>query len=118
MPIYEVRPGFTHGARSQHRGGDRLELTVEEAAGFLDKLRAVAEEPPAPQPAAPPAAPGPAGEDGAWPEALSNALVRLLRQNGFATPEAVRAARDEDLLAVEGIGARALERIRAALPRE
>lgn len=151
MPIYEVRPGFTHGAHNQHTGGDRVELTAQEAAGFRDKLRLVepvdeaqvqavgpasteAGEPPAPKPAVLPAetgggaapslpvAPGhsEAVEEAAveWPGGLSNALVRLLRQNGFTDPEAVQAASDEDLLAVDGLGAKALDRIREAFRGE
>lgn len=38
MPIYQVRPGYTHGARRQYKAGDKVELTEQEAAGFLDKL--------------------------------------------------------------------------------
>lgn len=65
MPIYEVRPGCTHGALNQHKAGDRVELTAEEAAGFLDKLLEAAEDappvrpvPPAPKPAVLPAETG------------------------------------------------------------
>lgn len=38
MPKYRVKPGFTHGAGNQYKAGDIVELTEEEAAGFLDKL--------------------------------------------------------------------------------
>lgn len=38
MAKYRVRPGFTHGAVDQHKAGAVVELTEEEAAGFLDKL--------------------------------------------------------------------------------
>lgn len=38
MPKYTVRPGFTFGASKQHKPGDTVELTEQEAAGFLDKL--------------------------------------------------------------------------------
>lgn len=41
MPVYKVKPGFTHGAQKQYKPGDIVELTTEEAAGFLDKLELV-----------------------------------------------------------------------------
>lgn len=41
MTAYRVKPGFTFGAQSQHKPGDVVELTKEEAAGFLDKLEIV-----------------------------------------------------------------------------
>lgn len=41
MPTYRVRDGFTHGAFNQHKAGDTVTLTEQEAAGFLDKLELV-----------------------------------------------------------------------------
>lgn len=41
MPNYRVKPGFTHGAQKQYKAGDTVELTAEEAAGFIDKLELV-----------------------------------------------------------------------------
>lgn len=43
--LYRVRPGFRHGKDKQFGPGDTVELTAEEAAGFLDKLELVAPEP-------------------------------------------------------------------------
>lgn len=43
MPTYRVRPKFTHGAFNQYKAGDRVVLTEQEAAGFLDKLELVEE---------------------------------------------------------------------------
>lgn len=42
---YRVRPGILHGAQRQYKPGDVLELTEQEAAGFLDKLELVPDEP-------------------------------------------------------------------------
>jgi len=41
MPSYRVRPKFTHGAFNQYKPGDIVQLTEQEAAGFLDKLELV-----------------------------------------------------------------------------
>lgn len=43
--LYRVRPGFHHGKSKQFGPGDTVELTAEEAAGFLDKLELVAPDP-------------------------------------------------------------------------
>ena len=43
MPQYRVRPGFRHGVGKKYGPGDTVTLTVQEAAGFLDKLVLVAE---------------------------------------------------------------------------
>lgn len=40
---YRVRPGYRHGAQKQYGPGDVVELTEQEAAGFLDKLEPLAE---------------------------------------------------------------------------
>lgn len=45
MMKYRVRPGFRHGAQRQYGPGDVLEMTEQDAAGFLDKLELVPEEP-------------------------------------------------------------------------
>ena len=44
MEKYRVRPGMRHGANKEHGPGDIVELTKEEASGFLDKLELVVEE--------------------------------------------------------------------------
>lgn len=41
MPQYRVKQGYTHGAFDQHKAGDIVEYSEEEAAGFLDKLELV-----------------------------------------------------------------------------
>ncbi|MGV8951369.1 MAG: hypothetical protein ACOH2M_09725 [Cypionkella sp.] len=38
---YRVRAGMRFGNRKQHGPGDVVELTAEEALGFLDKLELV-----------------------------------------------------------------------------
>jgi hypothetical protein len=38
MPLYQVRPGYTHGAQRQYGPGAVVELTEAAAAGFADKL--------------------------------------------------------------------------------
>lgn len=54
MPSYRVRPGVRFGAAKQHGPGDVVELSEEEAKGFLDKLELVREpDPPAPPPVPP-----------------------------------------------------------------
>lgn len=41
MPTYKVKPGYKHGASNQYEAGDTVEMTEQEAAGFLDKLELV-----------------------------------------------------------------------------
>ncbi len=45
-------------------------------------------------------------------QTFNGALARLLIQNGFDSLDKVRSASDEDLLAVDGIGPKALRLIR------
>jgi len=131
MPIYRVRPGYRHGARKEYGPGDMVQLTVTEAAGFADKLEYAGPDPD-PVPLTPSmslndiegggveafrvnpdnADGGPVGSEiDPW-GGLNTALVRLLRLAGYDTPEAVRATADDDLLAVKGIGAKAVALIR------
>lgn len=35
---YRVKPGYEFGKNKEYKPGDTVELTEEEAAGFLDKL--------------------------------------------------------------------------------
>lgn len=46
---------------------------------------------------------------------MATALVRVLVQAGYATPDAVRAADDDEIVAIKGLGQKALARIREAL---
>ena len=54
MALYRVKPGYVHGAQKQYTAGAVVELTEQEALGFLDKLQPLApstppsgDEPPA-----------------------------------------------------------------------
>jgi hypothetical protein len=41
MAKYRVKPRVAYGPRNEYKPGDIVELTPEEAAGFLDKLEPV-----------------------------------------------------------------------------
>jgi hypothetical protein len=118
LKVYRVRDGFRFGMRKQYGPGDRLTLTEGEAAGFLDKLEPIAN-------AMDEAAQEP-GAEASFPDIPSDWLafeelgkhlhmVRLLVENGYATPDAVRMASDDDLLAIKGIGRKALGALRSVL---
>jgi hypothetical protein len=113
MPTYVVRPGLRHGAAGQYGPGDKVELSVGEASGFLDKLELVT------------------ADDGLstiddgdidsdlvltpdnpW-RGLDAKVVTLL-EAGEVTPAMVATLSDEELLSVEGIGAASLKKIRSA----
>ncbi len=49
MPYGRVRPGATHGAWSEYKAGDVVEVTADELISFADKLEKV-QEPPYPGP--------------------------------------------------------------------
>lgn len=110
MSLYRVRPGFSFGAFNQFGPGDLVELTEFEAGGFMDKLE------PAPVVATPTA-------DDALPPVwldfgdLSKHMnmIRLLIANGYDTPAAVQMAGDAELLAIKGIGPKALGALRSVL---
>ena len=98
MAEYRVRSGMAFGASNQYGPGDKVFLSPEEAAGFLDKLEAVE----------------PGGEDASpWGDLAAN-VVKALEAAGLA-PDAVLAMDDDALLAVKGIGPATLGAIRAAL---
>lgn len=46
---YRVKPGMRYGAHDEFGPGDLVELTEYEAAGHLDKLELVVEEPKTPE---------------------------------------------------------------------
>lgn len=119
LKVYRVRDGFRFGMRKQYAPGDTLTLTEAEAAGFLDKLEAIANAmDEAPGESAMQAAPLPdLPADWLAFEELGKHLhmVRLLVENGYATPDAVRMASDDDLLAIKGIGRKALSALRSVL---
>lgn len=119
MPVYEVRPGFRFGMGKKLGPGDKVELSVEEAQGFLDKLRLVeAEAPDDPDAGGDDGekAPSGAGGDVDWAGVTGKALDALIAAGW--TPERVKAATDEELLAIENIGPAALKVIREAFPAE
>lgn len=114
MATYRVRPGFSFGAFNQYGPGALVELTDFEASGFMDKLE-------------------PAGEpvtdastltaDDALPPVWMDFgdlskymnMIRLLVANGYDTPAAVQMADDAELLAIKGIGPKALGALRSVL---
>ena len=111
MALWRVRPGYSFGAENQHGPGDLVKLSVAEAAGFADKLEPA---PDAELPATPDGdLPAPWLDFGDLAKHLN--MIRLLIANGYATPQAVQAASDEKLLAIKGIGPKALGALRAVL---
>lgn len=121
MSLYRVRPGFTFGAFNQHGPGALVELSEFEAGGFLDKLEPAESAPPAAEPVT---ISGSAvvGGDALPPIWLDFGdlskhmnMVRLLIANGYDTPAAVQMASDDELLAIKGIGPKALGALRAVL---
>lgn len=110
MAIYMVKAGRRFGGDNQYGPGDKVELSPQEAAGFLDKLSG----PLAEEVAEPDAGGGtnpPAG-DLSWGD-LAAKTVTALEAAGM-TPATAKAASDDDLLAIEGIGPAALVAIRGA----
>lgn len=121
MSLYRVRPGFTFGAFNQHGPGALVELSEFEAGGFLDKLEPAGSGPPTVEPVT---ISGSAvvGGDALPPIWLDFGdlskhmnMVRLLIVNGYGTPAAVQMASDDELLAIKGIGPKALGALRAVL---
>lgn len=107
---YRVKPGYRFGRLKQFGPGDIVELSEAEANGFLDKLEPVSE----PDDPAPAVTPTP----DAWEfDELSKhmRIVKLLIDAGYTTPDAVRMASDDELLAVKGIGRKALVALRVVL---
>ena len=120
MATWRVRPGFTFGAFNQFGPGALVELSEFEAGGFLDKL-----EPVTPAPVAEPvtiSGSAVVGGDALPPIWLDFGdlsrhmnMVRILIANGYDTPTAVQMASDEELIAIKGIGPKALGALRAVL---
>jgi hypothetical protein len=105
--IYQVKPGYRFGALDQYEPGDKVELSPEEAQGFLDKLQPV-EEPSTPANGGGEQPPSPWG-------ALVPKLVEFLTTASL-TPEMLPTTSDEALLAIDGIGPAALKQIREVFP--
>lgn len=123
MTTYRVRPGRHFGGLGASGPGALVELSPAEAAPFLDKLEPVAALPPDGTPAVDLLPlPVPDGLPAAWVDFgdLSKHLnmIRLLVANGYTTPQAVQQASDEELLAIKGIGPKALGALRAVLGGE
>ena len=119
--MWRVRHGFTFGAFNQFGPGDLVELSEFEAGGFLDKLELADGSP---SPAEPVTISGSAvvGGDALPPIWLDFGdlskhmnMVRLLIANGYDTPAAVQVASDAELIAIKGIGPKALGALRAVL---
>lgn len=115
MATYRVKPGFRHGREKQYGPGDNIELSVEEASGFLDKLELI--EDAAESTDDDQAATGSAGGDDLntiEPWRGLDAKVVLALEAGGVTPAMVPTLGDDELLSVAGIGAASLAKIRAA----
>lgn len=115
MVTFRVKPGYRFGQNNQYGPGDNIELSVEEASGFLDKLELVAE--PAEATDDDPASTGSAGGDDLntiEPWRGLDAKVVLALEAGGVTPAMVPTLGDDELLSVAGIGAASLAKIRAA----
>jgi hypothetical protein len=120
----------------EHPGGEvyvandavvEVALTTEVARriaqGVLVEVGSSAVEPPEP-----PQDPADGGSDegaseqrddpGTTPAPLDEALVAKLAEGGYDTADAIQAATDEQLLAIDGIGPATLKRIREAYPTE
>ncbi|MCB9172787.1 MAG: hypothetical protein H6637_07720 [Ardenticatenales bacterium] len=105
--IYEVKAGYRFGPSNQYGPGDRVELTEDEASGFLDKLRPVKES-------ATPAGIEPVEDDRPDPwRGLPGAIVTALRR-AQVSPRALPYLSDEDLREIDGIGPKAIAAIKGA----
>lgn len=111
---FVVRPGATFGPGRIYQAGDIVEMEEVAYPGFADKL-APFEEEAEPEAASTGEAAGEQEESTAPPvltELLSAPVAKALIEAGLDTVDLVRAASDEELLAVEGIGAKTLSYIR------
>lgn len=112
---FVVRPGATFGPGRIYQAGDIVEMEEVAYPGFADKL-APLEEAAAPEAASTgDAAVEQEEESTASPtltELLSAPVAKALTEAGLDTVDLVKAASDEKLLAVEGIGAKTLSYIR------
>lgn len=98
-----VRPGYRYGTHNQHPAGTVLLVDPAAARSFNDTLEVLAyveDE----------------GDAEQQPPELSEVLrtrpLTALTRAGYGTPEAIRAASDDALLAVSGVGVATLERLR------
>ncbi len=125
--LYRVRDGYRFGVGKQYGPGSIVSLTETEASGFLDKLEhmgvvrvevpVVIEEMAAPDEAAPVVPAEIIPDEWLLFDELSKNLnmIRVLMENGYTTPDSVRGASDEELLALRGIGPKALATLRSIL---
>lgn len=105
--LYKVREGKRFGAFDQYESGDTVVLDELAAVPFLDKLEPVTPETGAGNsaPVDPPSDTLPSG----FPHATK------LAASGYTTVTAVRSATDAQLIALKGIGEKAVAEIREAL---
>lgn len=109
MAEYRVKAGMRFGAQNQYGPGDKVELSVGEAAGFLDKLERVS---------TPSTSSGSETDDGLsqitpW-NGLDAKIVTMLEAAGV-TEEMVPTMTDEEILGIDGVGEASLTKIRSAL---
>lgn len=121
MATYRVRPGFRFGGFNQLGPGALVELSEFEAGGFLDKLEPADSSPTTAEPITISGSAVVGGDalPADWLDFgdLSKHMnvVRLLVANGYDTPASVQMASDEELIAIKGIGPKALGALRAVL---
>lgn len=133
---YRVRDGVVHGGAGQYQAGDEVELTEAEAKGFLDKLvlvtapkKTITPEQAAaipgflpPVDSTDPVPPADAPEGGNEPDEDATAMkpedvwalpaFQALKAAGYDTEAKIRAATDDELLGVKGIGTGKLAQVR------
>lgn len=105
--LYQVRTGKRFGAFDQYQSGDTVVLDELAAVPFLDKL-----EPVTPATGAGNSAPFAPPSD-TLPNGFPHATK--LAASGYTTVTAVREATDAQLIALKGIGEKAVAEIREAL---
>ena len=113
MATYQVKQGMRFGGANQYGPTDKIELSVEEAAGFLDKLDLVASTSSADDASTSSADEGTGSAVDGW-NGLDPKVVTLL-EAAEVTPATVPTLTDEELLAIDGVGAKTIEKIRSAL---
>jgi hypothetical protein len=107
MAKYRVKQGQQFGARKQHQAGAIVELTEQEAAGFLDKLELVDGTNASPKRA------DELTEGGLFVTPQSQTTPTTVATAFQNLRTAILAASDEELIAIPGIGEKSVEAVRA-----